>query len=173
MYSGLYYNIPIRGTIAHAFIMSYQNTNEESYKKFCVQGKNLWEICLKYREELGWKDTNLNELASFISFTYVYPKSSLLLVDTYNTIHSGVKNFLLVALALKEVNIQPIGIRLDSGDLALISKYTNYNFRESRRLFIEIGQKYNYPEFKDLVISASNDINEISLQEFNQKVFYF
>ena len=150
--------------------MSYQNTNEEGYKNLCVEGTNLWNECIKYREELGWNETNLNELASFISFTYVYPKSSLLLVDTYNTIHSGVKNFLLVALALRKINIQPVGIRLDSGDLALISKYINLNIRESRKLFVEIGQRYNYPEFKNLVISASNDINENSLNEFNQKV---
>jgi nicotinate phosphoribosyltransferase len=150
--------------------MSYQNTNEEGYKNLCVEGTNLWNECIKYREELGWNETNLNELASFISFTFVYPKSSLLLVDTYNTIHSGVKNFLLVALALRKINIQPVGIRLDSGDLALISKYIDCYCRESRKLFVEIGQRYNYPEFKNLVISASNDINESSLNEFNQKV---
>jgi len=119
----MYYNIPVKGTLAHSFIMSYQNTKENSYTKYCIKGKNLWELCLKYREELNWRTTNLNELAAFISFTYVYPKSSLLLVDTYHTINSGVKNFILITLALKEVDIKPIGIRLDSGDLALISKY--------------------------------------------------
>lgn len=108
--------------------MSFQNTKEDNFKKYSVEGKNLWELCMKYREELNWKETNLNELAAFISFTHVYPKSSLLLVDTYHTINSGVKNFLLVALALQEVNIKPIGIRLDSGDLALLSKYRSlYN----------------------------------------------
>lgn len=102
--------------------MSYQNTQEEDFKKYTLQGQNLWELCLKFRNELGWKETNLNELAAFISFTYVYPKSSLLLVDTYHTLNSGVKNFLLVALALKSIGLNAVGIRLDSGDLAKISK---------------------------------------------------
>ena len=42
--------------------------------------------------------------------------------------------------------------------------------RQARKLFIEIGEKYNYIDFKDLIISASNDINEKCLKEFNEKV---
>jgi len=64
----------------------------------------------------------LSELEAFVSFTYVYKESSLLLVDTFNTIESGVKNTIIVALALNEVNQSVKGIRLDSGDLALLSK---------------------------------------------------
>ena len=37
-------------------------------------------------------------------------------------------------------------------------------------MFIEVGKRYNYPEFEKLIISASNDINENSLNEFNTKV---
>ena len=64
----------------------------------------------------------MSELEAFVSFTYVYKESSLLLVDTFNTIESGVKNTIIVALALNEVNQSVKGIRLDSGDLALLSK---------------------------------------------------
>ena len=72
--------------------------------------------------KLQWGHTNLSELEAFVSFTYVYKESSLLLVDTFNTIESGVKNTIIVALALNEVNQSVKGIRLDSGDLALLSK---------------------------------------------------
>lgn len=46
----------------------------------------------------------------------------LALVDSYNTIESGVKNFLITALVLAEVGVKPVGIRLDSGDLSELSK---------------------------------------------------
>jgi len=46
----------------------------------------------------------------------------LALVDSYNTLESGVKNFLIVALVLDELGIKAKGIRLDSGDLAELSK---------------------------------------------------
>ena len=45
-----------------------------------------------------------------------------MLVDTYDTVKSGTRNFLLVALGLLRAGYKPIGIRLDSGDLAYLSK---------------------------------------------------
>jgi nicotinate phosphoribosyltransferase len=46
------------------------------------------------------------------------PTNFLVLVDTYDTLSSGVPNYVCVALALQDAGFQPKGIRLDSGDLA-------------------------------------------------------
>ena len=68
--------------------------------------------------------------------------------------NSGIKNFLLVSLALKELGYQSLGIRLDSGDLAQLSK-------DCKKLIHEIAKKFGYEEdFKKIQIVASNDINE-------------
>lgn len=72
-------------------------------------------------------------------------------------------NFLCVALALHELGYKPVGIRLDSGDLAYLSKQT-------RAQFVAVAEKYNIPEFKKLSITASNDINEAVLNSLNEQV---
>ena len=53
------------------------------------------------------------ELAAFIAYAQAFPKGFLALVDTYDTLQSGVPNFLCVALALSRMGHKPLGIRLD------------------------------------------------------------
>lgn len=73
-------------------------------------------------------------------------------------LQSGVPNFVCVALVLLELGFTPKGIRLDSGDLAYLSK-------EARATFVDIAErydtvaKYGY-DFGKSVVVASNDINE-------------
>ena len=74
--------------------------------------------------------------------------------------NSGVKNFLIVSLVLKDLGYNSTGIRLDSGDLAQLSK-------DCKALFKEVGEKYGR-DFSNLHIVASNDINEDSLKELNE-----
>ena len=112
--SGFYYNIPVKGTCAHAYIMSYQHTNNHDTE--------IFNECLKIRNELNWTHTNISELVAFCSFCAIYKENSLLLVDTYNTIESGVKNAIIVSIALDKIGFSVRGIRLDSGDLPLLSK---------------------------------------------------
>ena len=116
---------------------------------------DLLEKCLQIREELGWINTNLGELYAFISYAYAYPNSFSSLIDSYSTMNSGIKNFLIVALVLKSLGYQAIGIRLDSGDLAQLSK-------DCKKLILEVGSKYGY-DFSKMKIVVSNDINEITL----------
>ena len=83
-----------------------------------LDGVDLLEAANKYREKLGWTKTNMSELYAFISFATSYPKDFSSLVDTYSTINSGIKNFLIVACVLKDLGYSARGIRLDSGNLA-------------------------------------------------------
>ena len=78
----------------------------------------------------------------------MYPNACILLVDTYDTLKSGVPNAIRVFTEMREAGI-PLtfyGIRLDSGDLAYLSK-------KARKMLDAAG-------FPDAVISASNDLDE-------------
>ena len=124
------------------------------------KGLDFLSECLRLRQELKWENTVLTELYAFISYAISYPDYFLALVDSFNTLKSGVKNFLLVALCLKKVGHEPTGIRLDSGDLAELSK-------QSRKLIDETGKIYGY-DFSNVKIVASNDINEETLASFKE-----
>lgn len=118
-------------------------------------------MALEYREKLGWQSTQLKELYAFISFAHAYPTQFTSLVDSYNTRESGVKNFLLVSLALQDLGYTPRSIRLDSGDLAALSIY-------SKQLFKEVGDKFQR-DFSHVTVVASNDINENSIRALIDK----
>lgn len=77
-------------------------------------------------------------------------------------LQSGVPNFVCVALALHELGHRPVGIRLDSGDLSYLSK-------RCREAFIAAGECYGIDYFKELNITASNDINEPVLNSLNEQ----
>lgn len=159
VYAGMVNNIPINGTIAHSFIMSF-DSEEDIKNKHSLDGKDIYKRVKELREELGWTDTNDSELYSFISFACSYPDTFLALVDTFNTLNSGCKNFLILAVVLSELGHKPVGIRLDSGDLAQLSK-------DCKKLFKEIGDKYGY-DYSGLIVVASNDINEKSIRQLNE-----
>ena len=88
-----------------------------------------------------------------------------MLVDTYDTIKSGVPNFLCVAYALHKLGYKALGVRLDSGDLAYLSIQT-------RKLFHSVAKKTGLDYFKSFSICASNDINEATLVSLNGQVRY-
>ncbi|GLD99164.1 hypothetical protein PINS_up007882 [Pythium insidiosum] len=124
--AGKLHNIPIKGTHAHAYVQAH--TSLEDVKLPMLGDKNLLETVLKYRRELDFSRTNDGELAAFVSYAIAFPDTFLALVDTYDTLSSGVPNFLCVALALHELGYKPIGIRLDSGDLSYLSKQARAQF---------------------------------------------
>ena len=80
----------------------------------------------------------MKELYAFVSFATVYPSQFAALVDSYSTKDSGLKNFMLVSLALAELGYDALSVRLDSGNLAELSVY-------AKNLFSEIADKYNRP----------------------------
>ena len=61
---------------------------------------------LQKREQLGFMETNTAELAAFIAYAQAFPTSFLALVDTYDTLQSGVPNYILVAAVLVEMGFK-------------------------------------------------------------------
>ncbi|XP_031339981.1 nicotinate phosphoribosyltransferase-like isoform X2 [Photinus pyralis] len=197
--AGKLYNIPVKGTHAHAYVTSFTNFSELHTR--ILHSKNdgkpydFVQLAIKWRSELGplFKvvnaEVNDGELAAFISFAMAFPDQFMVLVDTYdierypfhltyNTFiprqkclpntpmhskyRSGLLNFCAVTLALNDLAFQAIGIRIDSGDIA----YLSYVARE---YFSKISTKYEIPWFKDLIIMASNDINEETILSLNDQ----
>lgn len=110
---GQLFDIPVLGTHAHSWIMSFPN-----------------------------------EYTAFKTYADMYPDACILLVDTYDTLKSGVPNAIKVFEEMKAAGIKSkkYGIRLDSGDLAYLSK-------EARKMLDKAG-------FTDAIISASSDLDE-------------
>ncbi len=156
--AGKLFDIPVSGTQAHAYIQSFSGLDEIKELEFIdSEGKrrDLIETVLRYRSKITNGNSNEGELASFISYAAAFPDGFLALVDTYDTLNSGIPNFLCVALALQEFGYEPVGIRLDSGDLAHLS-------RRVREIFNNAEENYNV-DFSGLKIVASNEINESTL----------
>ena len=113
--AGQLFNIPLSGTMAHSWVMFFQD-----------------------------------EFTAFKTYALLYPKNTTLLVDTYDTLHSGIPNAIRVA---KEV-LAPRGqrlqaVRIDSGDLAWLSK-------KIRSLLDDAG-------LTDCKITASNSLDEFTI----------
>jgi nicotinate phosphoribosyltransferase len=74
----------------------------------------------------SWIESFEDELEAFREFAWIFPDSSVFLVDTYNTLQSGVPNAIIVAHEMQKKGHQLKGIRLDSGDLAYLSKRARF-----------------------------------------------
>ena len=160
--AGYKFGIPIAGTVAHSFVSSYYST--DLLKTTTIPHLTTNEpIDLLHYANIYLNDfnhhSNKTELTAFIAQAQAFPKNFLALVDTYDTLTSGVPNFLAVALGLHHAGYRAKGIRLDSGDLPYLSK-------KSRQLYREFSEKYNIDYAANFGITASNDINEKSLLEF-------
>lgn len=105
----------------------------------------------------SWIMSFPDEYTAFSEYARLYPSACILLVDTYDTLKSGVPNAIRVFNEMREANI-PLtyyGIRMDSGDLAYLSK-------EVRKMLDAAG-------FPDAVISASNDLDEYLIESLKQQ----
>jgi nicotinate phosphoribosyltransferase len=91
-----------------------------------------------------------DELSAFRKFAECRPDHCVLLVDTYDTLRSGVLNAIEVAKEMKERGQRLRGIRLDSGDLAYLSK-------EARKLLDNAG-------LQDVTITVSNQLDEWTIK---------
>ena len=105
----------------------------------------------------SWIMSYPDEYTAFRKYAEMYPQNAILLVDTYNTLKSGVPNAIKVFKELKEEGKMPTryGIRLDSGDLAYLSK-------EAKKMFDAAG-------FEDVIICASSDLDEYLIESLKNQ----
>lgn len=101
----------------------------------------------------SWIMSFKDEYTAFKEYANLYPDACTLLVDTYDTLKSGVPNAIRVFQEMRDAGIRPksYGIRLDSGDLAYLSK-------KARKMLDDAG-------FTDAVIAASNDLDELLIHD--------
>lgn len=112
--AGKEYNIPVMGTMAHAWIMSFPT-----------------------------------ELEAFETYAKMYPTKAIFLIDTYDTLNSGIKNAIIAGSKLVEKGYN-FGVRLDSGDMQYLSE--------------EVRKRLDAAGFPQATISVSNDLTEEIIQ---------
>ncbi|XP_001842034.2 nicotinate phosphoribosyltransferase isoform X3 [Culex quinquefasciatus] len=170
--AGKLFNIPVKGTHAHAYITSFTGIQELKTRvlahKETGDKRDLLELALQYRGQLAkildisTDESSEGELAAMVSFAIAFPDGFMALVDTYDVKRSGLLNFCAVALALNDQGYRAVGIRIDSGDLAYLSCL-------SRETFERISERFKLTWFSKLTIVASNDINEETILSLNEQ----
>lgn len=111
----------------------------------------MFDIPVSGTHAHSWVQSFPDEVSAFRAYARVFPDSTLLLVDTYDTLRSGIPNAITVFRELRAAGHEPVGIRLDSGDLAYLSK-------KARAMLDEAG----FPKAK---IAASSDLDEFLIRD--------
>lgn len=88
-----------------------------------------------------------DELEAFRDFAKIRPKQCVLLVDTYNTLKSGLPNAIIVAKEMEVRGERLMGVRLDSGDLAYLAKQTRKILDEAELEYVKIVASNQLDEF--------------------------
>jgi nicotinate phosphoribosyltransferase len=109
--AGKRFGIPVRGTMAHSWIMAFESERE-----------------------------------AFEKYAEIYPDGCILLIDTYDTLGSGIENAIAVGQKLKATGHDGFGVRLDSGDLEYLSK--------------KVRQRLDEAGLRGARIVASNELDE-------------
>lgn len=118
-----------------------------------VLAGQMFHVPVKGTHAHSWIMSFADEYTAFKTYAKLYPNACCLLVDTYDTLKSGVPNAIKVFSEMREsgIELHNYGIRLDSGDLAYLSK-------KARKMLDEAG-------FEDAFISASNDLDEYLIHD--------
>jgi nicotinate phosphoribosyltransferase len=114
-----------------------------------VLAGKLFDIPVKGTHGHSWVMAFDSEAEAFEHYATALPANCIFLVDTYETL-SGIRNAVQAGLRLREKGFRMLGVRLDSGDLAELSK-------QARRMLDEAG-------LTDAVIVASSDLDEYELE---------
>ena len=122
-----------------------------------VLAGKLFDVPIMGTHAHSWIMSFKDEYTAFKEYANLYPDACTLLVDTYDTLKSGVPNAIRVFQELRDKGIHPksYGIRLDSGDLAYLSK-------KARKMLDDAG-------FADAVIAASNDLDEMLIHDLKMQ----
>ena len=122
-----------------------------------VLAGQMFDVPIMGTHAHSWIMSFKDEYTAFKEYAKLYPDACTLLVDTYDTLKSGVPNAIRVFREMREEGIYPksYGIRLDSGDLAYLSK-------QARKMLDEAG-------FPDAVIAASNDLDEMLIHDLKMQ----
>ncbi len=111
----------------------------------------MFGIPVKGTHAHSWVMSFPDEISAFRAYARTFPTTCLLLVDTFDTLRSGVPNAITVFRELREQGYEPVGIRLDSGDLAYLSK-------KARVMLDKAG-------FENVKIFASSDLDETVIRD--------
>ncbi len=122
-----------------------------------VLAGRLFDVPVMGTHAHSWIMSFKDEYTAFKTYAQMYPENCTLLVDTYDTLKSGVPNAIRIFREFKEEGhpLKKFGIRLDSGDLAYLSK-------EARKMLDEAG-------FPEASICASNDLDEYLLHDLKMQ----
>ena len=175
----IFRDLPVSGTHGHSYVQAHRS--REDLPSDCIlNGVDIAEAALQWRGELGYEEgaaLHEGEFAAFVSYALANPTTFVALVDTYSVLDTGLRNFVTVALALAEAGFEAKGVRIDSGDLAYLSK-------EARQLFDRTADELDAGTYgagrgslaeslRKCYVVASNDINErvlLSLRDQGAKV---
>lgn len=102
----------------------------------------------------AWIQSFETELQAFRAYAETYPESCILLVDTYDTLGSGIPNAITVGKEMKESGKQLLGIRLDSGDFSKL-------IPAARKMLDDAG-------LNKVKIAVSDSIDEYKIRELNR-----
>ena len=96
------------------------------------------------------------EQAAFDAYADVYPDDTLLLVDTVDTLESGIPNAIATFERLRRAGHEPVGIRLDSGDLAYLA--------------VQAAHELDKAGFPDTVIVLSSQLDELTIWQITTQI---
>ncbi|ULQ54708.1 nicotinate phosphoribosyltransferase [Flavihumibacter fluvii] len=120
-----------------------------------VYGARLYDLPAAGTMAHSFIESYDNELDAFRAFARCRPDDCIFLADTYDTLKSGVPNAIIVAKEMEKAGHRAKGIRLDSGDLAYLSK-------AARKMFDEAGLPY-------MKIAASNQLDEFVIKSLQDQ----
>jgi len=122
-----------------------------------VLAGQMFDVPVRGTHAHSWVMSFEDELTAFRKYAEIFPRACILLVDTYDTVKSGVPNAIAVFNEMRAAGIplKNYGIRLDSGDFAYLPKI-------ARKMLDDAG-------FPDAIISASSDLDETLIESLKQQ----